>query len=641
MRNGSPALDIDFTVLPNGPLPSSLLGSTWAVVDGKAVNTPTLGAELLTDTGLEQAYSAGLCGSLSLQGAATVAEETSDVRGGSKAQRFTSAGFASLNRGVTGVKNAWYQYAAWSKRLSGTGNNTYVRRYQPNAIPTNQELVIINSADWQRQVVNSIATSTDTVILSPAYSIANPGDAVVVDDHELKIITESSLYALSESLYANATVKVKINVSAADATYVGLVLRANARTNLSNSIEILARQRYNSSAIDVIIVKKVAGNYSATPLLSPPTIIAVAGAWLEARVQGETLKLYYNGAQVGSDVTLTDPELLSGTHHGLISGGGNSVNRFFVAPPQSEQRIAFAGSSFASGYTPLVQEALSDGYARADFVFTNGALGGHNTWSSLVRLGSLLSQSPQVIVLDHANDANDEKNKSTMEAFVRRAWTALPSARLLLIESPSWLTQNTSNNAIVDTPTNLAVIEWMHDIAMHYGIPVAPYWEWCKSVIPDPYDLTDLTADTVHPTNAIGYPAMADVVLDYLPNGGVTRPNPLPARLYADTENYERTPTRLNGTGYTSRTGTWTDTGTRTQSSEAGATITFTTTCQSVGCYRADSGTNNVQISVDDGAYRNVAYYQNGAELAEGYGEHNLTFKVVSGTVRIDEFWAV
>jgi len=83
-------LEFDFTAMSDGFLPSVFTGTTWAISTGKAINTPTLGAELLTDPGLEGTYTAGKANALTKTGLPTLTE-SADAHGGSKAQEFTGA----------------------------------------------------------------------------------------------------------------------------------------------------------------------------------------------------------------------------------------------------------------------------------------------------------------------------------------------------------------------------------------------------------------------------------------------------------------------------------------------------------------------------------------------------------------------
>jgi len=258
----------------------------------------------------------------------------------------------------------------------------------------------------------------------------------------------------------------------------------------------------------------------------------------------------------------------------------------------------------------------------------------------LVRLSADgLAYSPNVVILDHANDSTAATCKNGIEGYIRRVWTANPSTQMIIIGSPAWALGDIGTDANVLHPANETTLGDVKALAAYYGIPYVDFWDWCKSVVPGTYHLNEVTADGAHPS-AVGYAQIAELMKPFLPVNGGTQPLPLPARLY-DNGDYENTPTRTLGTGYDSRTGVWSDTGTRTESSEVGATITFSATCQSYGCYRADAGSNDVQVSIDGGAYAAANFYQNGAPIAGARAAHTIAIKVVSGTVRIDEFWAV
>lgn len=272
--------------------------------------------------------------------------------------------------------------------------------------------------------------------------------------------------------------------------------------------------------------------------------------------------------------------------------------------------------------------------------FSNLGMNGHNTWANLVRLTD--TSNTHSVILDHANDANSANDKAALEAFIRRIWTANPLTRITFIQSPSWLGQDTAVDANVDHPTNEAAIGNVEALAAQYGIPVIGYWNWCKTVVgATTYHLNELTADAVHPSTSVGYPNMALLLEETLPEGGAQAPNPLPARIY-DNGDYENTPVRINGSDETSRTGTWSENGTSISSSTADSTITYTATCQSYGVYRVDGVANPaVQVSIDGGAFGAVSITQNGIAIPGARALHTITIKVVSGTAKIDEFWAI
>jgi hypothetical protein len=182
----------------------------------------------------------------------------------------------------------------------------------------------ITGAEYARKVVNTIAADTTSLLCYPAYSSV-ASDTVIVDDHSLKTILNASKYALWKSA-PDVVVKAKIAVNI-DGTFIGLVLRADTQTDPQTSIEILCRERYNNTAqLDISAVKKVNGAPSLSQAVA--TVSKVADAWIEAQADGETIKIYYNGTQVGTDLTIADG--ITNTYHGLISGGGNSVQSFFA-----------------------------------------------------------------------------------------------------------------------------------------------------------------------------------------------------------------------------------------------------------------------------------------------------------------------
>lgn len=245
-----------------------------------------------------------------------------------------------------------------------------------------------------------------------------------------------------------------------------------------------------------------------------------------------------------------------------------------------------------------------------------------------------------MFTLDHANDGDDVKDKSSLEALILRMWAANPNTRIILITSPSWNGVNTGINANVHLPANLAAINNVIALAAYYGITLIDYWQWCRDVVDaGTYTLVQLTADSVHPTT-LGYNNMALLLEIYLPTGGTSKPITLPTRLY-DNGGYENAPTVKLGTSYDSKSGVWSEIGTRIESSEVGAIVTYSATCTSYGCYRATAGDNLVDISIDGGPFLSGTFYQNGRPISGGRGLHTIAVRVASGTVRIDEAWFV
>ena len=58
-------------------------------------------------------------------------------------------------------------------------------------------------------------------------------------------------------------------------------------------------------------------------------------------------------------------------------------------------------------------------YPTYAFTFTSQAVGGHNTWSNLVRLAA----GQDVFIIDTAND-DTTKDPAALEALIRNVWAA-------------------------------------------------------------------------------------------------------------------------------------------------------------------------------------------------------------------------
>lgn len=634
-------IDIDFSALEDGALPSGT-GATWAIVDGKAVNAPTLGAELLTDPGLEGTYTSGKANALTATGTPTLSE-SADAHSGSKAQQFIGDAVAEAVywAAAAGVAGQWRQFSVWAKRTAGTADNVSVMVFQNGTQPNDSPHLPIRSAEYERLVLSYINTTTDTQFRYAARQVGagNPSDTVIVDDGSNKAITYSSLFHLWDAERADVVVKIQPD-TLVDGTLFGLVLRADAEENPTNCIFVLARQSEISTQMWVSVVKKIGSTY--TRVLNETAVTKAVDAWLEVRASGNTVQVFYNNTQRGSDLTISDAELIDNKHHGMFSSGGNQAKRFLLVSELTAMTQQFAGTSFTNafaGFRPIVQQWQLANYPRYAFTFSNQALDGHNSWSNLVRLNT----GADVFIIDHANDGETAFERAALEAIIRRLWVVNPNTRIILINAPTWITLDTSDNEVVNAPKNQVVIEEVEALAAHYGIPVVDYWGWCKQVVNGgTYDLVDLTADKVHPTQ-LGHDNLALLLQTLLPSGGARKPSALPVRLYADSELYENEPTRKNGTANDGTTGSWTTTGTRIESNSEGATVTFSATCQSFGIYRSDGGTSSgVEVSIDGGAYANLVLYQNGTAIAGGRGAHTITFRVKSGgSVRIDEFWAI
>lgn len=273
-------------------------------------------------------------------------------------------------------------------------------------------------------------------------------------------------------------------------------------------------------------------------------------------------------------------------------------------------------------------DKMRQDYPIYDFSFLVNAKSGHGTWSNLVRQDGLSGRS--LVVMDIAG--LDEA--AELEAFIRKAWSA--GQRVVVLVTPSW--NNYQNDAEVNTPANQAVIVSAMSLLDVYGVPYVNFWAMVQAHVAGGGHISDWFADSVHPSTA-GYTQAANALAVYLPNGGAI--GVLPSRQYVNTQDFERAPIRIVGTGYNSRAGTWADNGTSTSSSTAGSTITFTGTFRWYGCYRTDGGTNTVEISLDGGSFVSTPFRQYPVDTGT-FAAHTVTIRIpTGGNAAIDEFWAI
>lgn len=318
----------------DGALANGWTNNTWTIASNKAINVPTLGAELLTDPGLEANYTAGKCDTLSKTGLPVLAQ-SADSHGGTKAQQFTAVANGNLVKWpvVIPTKHKWYSFKVWGKRTAGTSLTGVIYISQTGGLPFNTPASSFGSGTYTQEVVSLLATSTNTLDLPALAEQGSSGFSTYIsDDGSLKAITDGDVYALRDVSQANVAVKVMppgVWSSFADSTYFGVVVRADALANPSNYIVAFLKRRQNSSTQGTIsLFKRVGETY--TLLISNMVVTLANNAYLEIRANGSTVSLWYNNIQVGTNQTVSDGAILNNTIHGLASAGSNTVDDFII-----------------------------------------------------------------------------------------------------------------------------------------------------------------------------------------------------------------------------------------------------------------------------------------------------------------------
>lgn len=286
-------------------------------------------------------------------------------------------------------------------------------------------------------------------------------------------------------------------------------------------------------------------------------------------------------------------------------------------------------------------------YGASDIGWTTQARDGNWPWSNLVRYSAGIGTADVDLVLCDIRPTNIVREMKAAEALIRKIWTDRPTARILSVIFPG---KNAPEDTTVADKTELNLAQ--EALAAHYGIPNIDYRAAVIAAVAGGAPLTDYIAadETIHPTLDVGHPLAASLVEAYLAANpsftfGPANHSTLPEPLY-DTDGYytDTTRQRILGTANDGTTGTWTTTGTRIESSEAGATVTFVVTCRSFGLYSAGTANTVCDVQIDGGAWQeNVAVTHNGQYFDDlSDAEHTIVIRVRTGVaIRIDEFWAI
>lgn len=319
------------------------------------------------------------------------------------------------------------------------------------------------------------------------------------------------------------------------------------------------------------------------------------------------------------------------------------------------------GGSITVGYNSTNLETLSwrallrawmpGAFLTKSFKSINSGASGTPSWYGLVRLQTdLIDHNPGLVFIDFAvNDPGTSGGERTddfipaSEAIIRKIRGALPNTKIVVLI----FTKPENYTAGVGTVARDA---WIN-IAATYGLEVYRLDTYLETLMPVPYSDEDIdvyyTVSDVHPIDA-GHAAIAAQVEAGLTSLTNPATNPLPARIYAESEDYEQDPIIRTGIDNDGETGTWVTSGTARQSSTANSTISWTGTFCSFGLDTLNGAGGGVLAwDVDGGGYTNIDT-ENTKSTGQVYAVwnttrnvHTVTIKVVSGTVKINRFLAI
>ncbi len=628
---------LDFSVKPN-ILP--LTGTTWAVANGKAFNTPGHGANLVD--ALASTFDSGV-GGWTAYGTNAVENDNGELR---------ITGNGSSTQGG-------YVYLRNSTILSGDLTIGKVYRIEVDARVNAGSDVSLSASDGTNSHPFHI-TNTSPVTYHITFRALHAtncllnfsgfgnGEICWLDNLKLYQLNDADLTAYVNLGFNPTTFVLKSPTIVATGGAIG-VRFANTAAGITNSLT----SYYDKNRGRIVTGQFLAGVWSEIAAATAVATYVIGGVVELFRLDATTFRVKYNNTQVGTDFTV-DAAIAAGTYFGLYSTEeGSTASSFFCGQTVTSRSVVYLGDSIMDGssassfeltsYRALTKFNLDAHYGNADITHFNGGVGGTDSWYALIRFAAdVVAKNPDLIIIEFVNDTNVALSKSCEEALFRKIRTQLPNAKVVFLALPT-ITSNAGNDATNSKATTIA--NWLTLCAL-YGVAIADWTGVSKALIDaGTYTCAQVWYDDKHLLD-LGHSLAAAFLKPYVCSGilhdGAQFSGNLPARIY-DTGAKEAAPIIRNAIDNDGETGTWSTVATTArQSTVADSTIQWTGTFSSFGLDGLRQ-VGSLSWQIDGGEWHvmdgnvNLGYPLNlwNSDVA---AEHTVTVKVNSGTVRINRF---
>ncbi len=275
----------------------SNVGSTWSVSGGKAINTPNLGANVVTNSGfdVDANWSKGAGWSIA-SGKATHAP-----------------GSATSITTTTLSSNKFYRFSL----------NVVARASSIN-------LNIGDSSD--RNITPLLSTGTFSAVSRSYGSLlrafaqsAYDGD---IDDFTGQEIILAEMISVANASVADVYVGADI-VQPSDMRFAGIALSWDSSTNPQNGVLVALWKNYGFTIANIVVMKMVNGAISE---VSSTAYTYISGAQLVVCKSGTKYRVYYNSAFI-VEFTVSDAGIINNTLHGMFSTDtANTLDNFVCYP---------------------------------------------------------------------------------------------------------------------------------------------------------------------------------------------------------------------------------------------------------------------------------------------------------------------
>lgn len=287
-------------MLSNGP--SRLLGGGRVPL---AVPVPVLGAEMIVNGDMEIGDPPGSWTATDATISAVAGYNSPQALRGVRVANNTLA-----SQAVVASTGTWLLSTGAVK----SGNNAFVQLSLGNSYTSTPN----STGTWQEYVLIGRVTTLAGKALNLIAPTA-PGNQGDFDNVSLRPITLASMFS-ARPYSTHATAKARVTVVAR--SWAGVVANLDSTSAPANFVIA------SHDGTTARLTKCVAGAY--TELVSQ-AVAYVAGAYVEVRrlAGTDTWQLWYNGAQVGANQTISDAAIKAATLHGYFTTyAGNTLTGF-------------------------------------------------------------------------------------------------------------------------------------------------------------------------------------------------------------------------------------------------------------------------------------------------------------------------
>lgn len=317
------ALEYDFAAAPNGALPAAWTGGTWAISGGKIINTPTLGAELMTNGDMETGNPPT---GWAVGGGSTLTGVADERTGGGGVQALNIARGTSdtgASKSTSSGQIGWHRGLCYAKNIDATFVGLFL------IAGANTMSVQDASTAWH--------TSTCTVLQSASGPITarvmtggTAGKQARYDDVSIKKLAVADLFATVDYGLSDINIIAPPMDAVGTGLQAGLVLCLDSAATPENYVVVYYHNNLADATTKIHVVQLVAGTYTT---LASTSVAYGATKYLSAKKIGDQLSVFYGitdfGTQVGATVTV-NAALVGNTRHGLFStDSGNTFSGVF------------------------------------------------------------------------------------------------------------------------------------------------------------------------------------------------------------------------------------------------------------------------------------------------------------------------